>query len=411
MTTSVVPWFVVREEIAEKFRLAGLENFSLLGSNSIYQESNPLWRQHVQSFKSWIRGGNHGSMGYLARNLEVRADPRLLLDGSGSTFVFLVPYDAGHQVRRRGEDQQNVLAPTGKSSVFGMVARYARHRDYHRVIKRRLSSLFSELSLSLDGSSESVGGSKAFNFRVVVDSIPFLDRAHAHMAGLGFVGRNTLLIRPGIGSYFFIASVIIDCEPGRFGHVEDRPAANRRLADLDCGECNLCVESCPTGALLGDSTMDARRCVSYLSIEHRGKVPEEFLSSFAETMFGCDICQEVCPYNFRTEDARRWSEFRESPRVLQNLEVIHVAVMSPSEYEQWFGGLPLTRAKFQGLVRNALYSLFALGDLESLQKAIAHWESQQNWTHISDPESGHKIHEFPELAEVIRHLKCLLAMR
>lgn len=372
-------YFEVDADVKALFHKHGLSEFALLDAGQSLTEKNSAWSFHVAAFRNWVRMLRHGSMAYLARNDDVRADPKRLLEGVSASFVFLVPYGTGKSVRGQHLNQahtdENLGLPRG---LMARIARYARHRDYHRLILKKLDAAFVELA-DLRLSKQTLNKQqRAFQYRVVVDSIPFLDRAHAHLAGLGFFGKNTLLIRPGLGSFFFIASVLCTAAPEQFGRPLIRDSTQRRTSELDCGDCQKCIEACPTGALLGDYTMDASKCFSYHSIEHRGLLRESEIAAFKDLFFGCDICQEVCPYNLRTRDGRHWPELRVPVAGLAALQLLDVARMTRAEYESWFGGLPLTRAKYPGLVRNALYGLYASGDTEGLERAMLHWQNVRN---------------------------------
>lgn len=212
---------------------------------------------------------------------------------------------------------------------------------------------------------------KDLEFRAVVDSVPFFDRAFAKEAGLGFVGKNTMLIRPGLGSYFFIASLFLSISADA---LVASKSANHAIFNLDCGDCRKCMDACPTGAIEDPYFLNATKCLSYLSIEHRGVVKENFLPHFAKTMYGCDICQEVCPYNLKTRDFLEIADITRAHQPLGRISVMDVARMSESEYESWFGGTAMTRAKYAGLVRNALYHLWAVQS-ESLPEILLHRKS------------------------------------
>jgi epoxyqueuosine reductase len=364
-------------DVTELFRRHGLHEFALLDASDTLTEKNSGWSFHVHALRNWLKQLRHASMGYLERNQNVRAEPKMLLDGMSSSFVFLIPYGTGQFIRgQRLDADESPQLPIG---LLARVARYARFRDYHRLIHKKLDAALTELAALTATKQSTFNPSEscksAFQFRVVVDSIPFMDRAHAHLAGLGFFGKNTLLIRPGLGSYFFIASVLCTAPAESFGQFLMRDSALRRTSELGCGDCQKCVEACPTGALLGDYSMDAAKCFAYTSIEHKGVVRESEIGHFKDLFFGCDICQEVCPYNVRTRDGRYWSELRVPISRLGALELLDVATMSRAQYESWFGGLPLTRAKYPGLVRNALYGLYASGDAPGLARAMLHWQN------------------------------------
>lgn len=365
------------------------------------------WHAHVQAFLNWIRSGKHGKLFYLERNISVRSNPRLLMSDVSTVFIFLIPYGTGQRIRRRDHPHlpqsdctaDPLVTPArlsetldgGAASLLPRIARYARFKDYHRVIRKKLTEAFAEVRASLpeplNGSGSPIEHQNALNrksradfkYRVVIDSTPFLDRGHAHLAGLGFVGKNTMLIRPGLGSYFFIASVLTNLDHDQMqalGLQED--TAHKPIHDLNCGSCRRCVEACPTQAIKGDYTLDASRCFSYWSIESRETTPKKFLPAFGRLTFGCDICQDVCPYNFVTNHTERWSEFTQPDLRLQSpdLTLRFLSTLSQSDYERVFGGLPVTRAKREGLVRNALYSLLQLGDTKGLERAAEHWRHQ-----------------------------------
>ena len=179
-----------------------------------------------------------------------------------------------------------------------------------------------------------------------------------------------MLIRPGMGSYFFIATVLLSLEKSDVCELqkEDLNAnaianstnkANSPMARLDCGTCRRCMDACPTQALPRPYFLDANKCLSYLSIEHRDVVPEKYLPFFKDSLYGCDICQEACPYNFSTLDLVQEAELRKIHTPLTKISAVDVAGMNQQQYEEWFGGTALTRAKYGGLVRNALYHLYA----------------------------------------------------
>lgn len=213
-------------------------------------------------YREWLERGYQGEMGYLERNLEMRLDPTRLVPGARSIVSVLLSYN--HR-----EKEVCLRAPR--------VSRYALTRDYHSILKERLYRLF-EL---LRGECGEVEG------RVFVDSAPFLDRYWAQRAGLGWIGKNALLIHPQLGSFTFIGSLVLDLEI----EPREREVQNR------CGRCTRCLEACPTGALLAPGLLDARRCISYLTIEKKSPLTEAEEASTAPWAFGCDACQEGCPWN------------------------------------------------------------------------------------------------------------------
>ena len=221
-----------------------------------------------EAFSAWLKEGYHGQMDYLARNVDARFDLGRLVDGAASVICLAVSYapPAGPQ------DAQAAVG--GPTTCF--VARYARGRDYHEVLKRRCRRMMEAIRRI----------APEFRGRAFVDSAPVAERSLAAAAGLGWIGRNGCLIVPGLGSYVVLAEIVCNLEL-----VPDGPL------ESSCGDCDACVRACPTGACLGDSLVDARRCLSYLTIEHRGPVGREFWPLWGTRVFGCDACQEACPHN------------------------------------------------------------------------------------------------------------------
>lgn len=248
--------------------LAEAEGFDLVGITDVQPS------EHAAFFRQWLEAGRHGSMEYLARPDAVarREDVTSVFPELRSAVVVGMYYGM--------QDEGDV------ASHRGIIARYARGRDYHRVMKAKLLRLLREV--------ERIVGRELPLARASVDTAPVFERELARRAGLGWFGRNTMLIHPRRGSYLFIGTLLLDVEL-----TPDEPFDADR-----CGTCSACVEACPTGALLGRDAsgapvMDARRCISYLTIENRGAIPEDLRPLIGNRVFGCDICQEVCPYNRR----------------------------------------------------------------------------------------------------------------
>jgi epoxyqueuosine reductase len=230
---------------------------------------------HLDFLEGWLAEERHGEMQYLARPDAVARRRDLTLTFPEVRSVLVVAHEYGH-----GSMDGEPIDPSR-----GVIARYALGRDYHRVLKRRLLRLHRAFEAAL---GESVPA------RAYVDTGPILERELGLRAGLGWFGRNTMLIHPRKGSYFFLGALLLGMD------LEPDPPFERD----HCGSCRACVDSCPTGALLGRDAagaplMDARRCISYLTIEHRGPIPAEFRPAIGNRIYGCDICQEVCPFNIR----------------------------------------------------------------------------------------------------------------
>lgn len=292
------------------------------------------------AYARWIGEGMHGEMAYLAREDAVakRRDPAVLVPGARSAVVVAMEYfnadaDAG--------------APADPSR--GIVARYARNDDYHELMKERLIALQDWINTEL----------LPVHGRAYVDTGAVLERELAQRAGLGWFGRNTMLIQPRRGSYWFLGTILLDAEL----------AYDEPFAKDHCGSCQACVSACPTGALLGRDEagaprMDARRCISYLTIELRGPIPRELRPLIGNRIYGCDICQEVCPWNsFATPSTEAAFLARAG---LDGPSLIEWMTMTQEEFSARFKGSPIKRAKRRGLLRNVAVALGNWGSPEAV---------------------------------------------
>jgi epoxyqueuosine reductase len=269
-------------------------------------------------------------MAWLRPDDEDRRDIRRLLPGARSVIVVGLPCFLGDTWPP---------APGEKPRV----AQYARLADYHRTIRGRGETILTQLAIA--------AGEATHTSKVFADSSPVLERSWAVRTRTGFIGRNTCFIRPGEGSFFMLGEIVTSMEI-------DTVTGTRTEQDNPCGECRLCVEACPTGALRGDYTINGGRCLSCLNMETRGTVPKEFHAAFRNYLFGCDICQLVCPHN-RT--AKRTLP-TQAPRLKELPALQAIAEMDQKRYEAVFGGTPMTRAKREGLRRNALVAMRVTGD-------------------------------------------------
>ena len=225
-----------------------------------------------EAYREWIAAGKQGEMGYLARNVEKRLDPRELVPGARSVIVVADQYGSRNQ------------EPAPVKTGDGRVARYAQGADYHVVMKERLHAICDALRLEHPG----------HEFRAFVDTAPVLEREHALRAGLGWIGKNTLLIHPQLGSWLFLGGILTTLE------VRLPPEQEGKGPEPDhCGTCTRCIDACPTAAISPgpERSIDARRCISYLTIEHRSAIAPELAAQMGEWLYGCDVCQEVCPHN------------------------------------------------------------------------------------------------------------------
>ncbi|MEO8592127.1 MAG: tRNA epoxyqueuosine(34) reductase QueG [Candidatus Solibacter sp.] len=274
-------------------------------------------------YHAWVAAGREGKMSYLAgHRAAVRDDPRHLLPSARSIIVagklYQTPWP--HSTRFHDSDR-------------AWISRYAWGEDYHDVIRRDLGRLASLLRAETGA---------AFESRICVDTAPLLERTYARLAGLGWIGRNTCLINQQQGSWFFLGELLVSLEI-----MPDSPPADR------CGTCMRCVEACPTEALIPPHGLDATRCISYFTIELRGEVPEEHRPAIGNHVFGCDICQDVCPWNGRapvTDDPAF------APREFApNLAAL--AAITETEFRAMYRDTPLSRARYSGFLRNVAIAM------------------------------------------------------
>lgn len=284
-----------------------------------------------REFETWLAEGRAGTMQYLARGAEKRRDTRLPLPGTTHAIVVALDY--------------------GGREPSGPVARYARGEDYHDVMDAMLRELHRRIAH--DAGREVLG-------KPYVDTGPLLERDLARRAGLGWFGKNTNLIHPERGSFFFLGALVVDLELET-----DAPFAVDR-----CGTCTRCIEACPTEAITAPRTLDARRCISYLTIELREEIPEELRAGVGDRIYGCDVCQDVCPWNVRfARELKEGSPFK--PReVLAGKDARTLArellAMSQVEFSAAFKGSPMKRAKLRGLQRNAAVVLGNVGTADDV---------------------------------------------
>ncbi len=274
---------------------------------------------HGKAIESWVEDGFAGTMGYMVRDGKKRAHPEAILPDARSVISLAVNYHHPEDPRPEG-------AGTGK------VAKYAYGADYHKVIGKKLKTLAQFIRQS--------GGEEA-RVKVYVDTGPVLEKAFAQAAGLGFFGKNTNIITRNYGSWVFLASILTNLELEA-----DAPHTG------SCGSCRICIDACPTQALLGDYRLDARRCISYLTIESKEPIPLELKGRLGEWAFGCDICQDVCPYNFRANTTRHEELY---PKKIAGswVELEKIEKLATDEgFNSAFNGSPIKRAKRQGLLRS-----------------------------------------------------------
>lgn len=288
----------------------------------------------ADAFDSWIEDGYAGEMDYLWRGAAKRRDSRLPVAGANSAIVVGLSYGG--------------RAPTGP------VARYARGDDYHEVMTAKLE----ELHRWLESETCRPIGGKAY-----VDTGPILERDLARRAGLGWFGKNTNLINPGIGSFFFIGVLLVELDL-----VSDASFEADR-----CGSCTRCLDACPTNAFAGPRVLDATRCISYLTIEAKGAIPPEQRAQIGGLIYGCDICQDVCPWNVRFSREVREDAFRQRDVLDGDARAVarRILSMDDDSFRRDFKGSPMKRAKRRGLARNAATVLGNVGTADDVATLLA----------------------------------------
>jgi epoxyqueuosine reductase len=291
----------------------------------------------LATFDEWLERGYGGAMGYLSD--PRRRDPAQVLAGARSVIVCALNYNTPHP------NSSESAASGNRGEPRGWISRYAWGRDYHEVLWERLNGLTARLGERFPDSHYS---------RAYADTGPVAERLFAKYAGLGWFGKNTLLLNEALGSWFFLGVIFTTLELAPSLGPNELPPP-----DL-CGNCRQCLDACPTGAFVEPYVLDARRCISYLTIELRGSVPEEFREAIGSNVYGCDICQEVCPYN-REAPVSGVTDFR--PRRFGDGESLleprleWLAGMSEEEFREKFRGSAMKRTKWRGLVRNACIAL------------------------------------------------------
>lgn len=314
--------------IKQKARQLG---FTLAGITS------PAPSAHFDKYQCWLDAGRHADMAYLSdtRAIERRADPRLILPECRSILVLGTPYS-----------NPKTASPINESPPRGRVAAYAWGDDYHLVFPDRMQKLVKFI--------EEQTGHSVPN-RWYTDTGPILERELAMRAGLGWIGKNTCLINPQRGSYFLLAEILLglDLPP-------DQPFATDQ-----CGSCTRCMEACPTGCILPDRTIDARRCISYLTIENKIETPAELRLLMGDWVFGCDICQMVCPWNIRFASESGDPSFGPGPG-MPNPPLAEELALTPLEFNRKFKTSPLKRAKRRGYLRNIAIAAGNSGKTELL---------------------------------------------
>ncbi len=291
--------------------LAGRMGFDLVG----IAEAERLGPES-EHLREWLSRGYQATMKWMDRSEEKRADPAGLLENAKSVISLA----------------RNYYTPFKHADGTAKISRYAWGDDYHLVIGDALGKMVEELRAGFPGNK----------FTWYCDTGPLMDKAWAQRAGIGWIGKHTNVINRSLGSWFFLAEIItdLDLEP-------DEPAVDH------CGSCRACIDACPTGAIVGPYVLDSNKCISFLTIENReDSIPDELMPKLDNWLFGCDICQDVCPWNLKFETPTDSTAFRPRAENL-NLKASDVHLMNREEFAERFRRSPVKRAKYEGLQRNA----------------------------------------------------------
>ena len=300
-------------------------------------------RRHAL-YRSWLASGHAGTMAYLAAPAHVaqRGDLRALLATARSLIVVALAYD-----------RADPIPPD--ALLRGKIARYARGEDYHLVMRDRLVALADRIAAALGRPVAS---------RPCVDSAPVLEREWAERAGVGFVAKNTMLIAPGLGSYVVLGELLVDAELA--------PTAPHEPPRPRCGACRSCLDACPTGAFVDAYVLDARRCISYLTIEHRGAIPRELRPAIGTWVFGCDVCQEVCPFNAGSAAGEGAVDPGLRPRSLDHAlpDLVALAARGANQLRRLVKRTALRRVPRDALLRNVAVALGNTGDPRAIPALV-----------------------------------------
>ena len=288
----------------------GFQSCGISEAGFLEEEALPLER--------WLKAGRHGEMGYMENYFDKRLDPRLLVDGAKSVISMSYNY---------------FPAEFQRQDSF-KISKYAYGKDYHDIIKEILRDMVARLQ-------EQIG---EFSFRIFVDSAPVLERAWAKKSGIGWVAKNANILTKKHGSFFFLAEIICDLEL-----IADRPTTDH------CGSCRRCIDACPTGAIVNERVVDGSKCISYATIELKNEIPDFFNGKMQDWIFGCDICQDVCPWN-RFSAPHSQSAFAPNDPVRQYSKTEWKEI-TQEIFSEIFRKSPVKRTKFAGLLRNIRFNM------------------------------------------------------
>lgn len=267
----------------------------------------------------WLDKGFNASMHYMNRNVDIRKDPSKIIDGAKSVFIFL----------------QNYYTNESLSDNTYKISKYAYGKDYHKVLRKKLKRISKQIEEN----------HKQLTTRIFVDTAPIMEKALAQKANLGWIGKNSLLINKKLGSYFFICGIATN--------VELTETTSAKEPKNYCGSCTNCIDACPTKAITSPYVVDSNKCISFLTIENKEEIPKQFKGTYSNWIFGCDICQQVCPWNKKVKHHKE-PDFKLSDNI-KNLTAHDWENIDEESFNTIFNGSAIKRAKFEGLKRNIDY--------------------------------------------------------
>ncbi|PNK60297.1 tRNA epoxyqueuosine(34) reductase QueG [Psychrobacter sp. FDAARGOS_221] len=315
---------------------------------------NPVFEAQMQGLRDWLAHGHHGQLTFLENNHDKRANPGLLVEGSRTIVSVRMDYLEVTPKPRRVEDNHR--------PNHGIIARYARGRDYHKVMRSRLKKLAQQIEAMLpEWQHLNVGADKPFVFRPFSDSAPIFERPLADAAGLGWTGKHTLLINRQSGSFFVLGELFLSLELP-----EDKPVT------AHCGSCQACIDICPTQAILGPYQLKADACISYLTIEHDGSIDPKYRQAIGNKIFGCDDCQLICPWN-RYAKTSPIDDFH-ARHNLDNSQLLDLWQWTEEMFLKRTEGSPIRRTGYINFLRNVSIGIgnapYATAHIEALQQRL-----------------------------------------
>ncbi len=291
----------------------------------LFGVTHSLPHNSIEKYKSWISNGYHGSMEFLKRHISLKTDPKNIMENAKSVLCFGAVYnpDIPYSVDNINHDKF-------------YISRYAQNQDYHDVLRKKLYKLIDEIMNHFNIN---------FKFRICIDSAPLLERSYSVEAGLGWIGKNGCIINKDLGSFIFLSEVLID-----FDLPIDKPYDKEY-----CGNCKRCIEACPTKAILPNRTIDTTKCISSVTIENDNDIPDEIKDKANGFIYGCDVCQEVCPFN-KNAPITRINEFKAREEILK-MSPKDFEGLSKEKFNKLFHKNPVKRIKYENLMKNINWNL------------------------------------------------------